>query len=263
MRDLVLTLLASGGVMALVACGSSGNGAPDGGQYDGSIGSSSGASGSSSGGSGGSSGSSSSAGSDDSGSAMGEAGQPPMQMQIGTPPTSIAGGVYCPGNFGAMAACAAPQVCCWGDQSQSPPPLNGCTGASSCTGSVIACSETSQCASGQVCCFVFTADAGATVPGTLGPFTAQCATTCATGDMVHYRLCGTSSDCASGEICNNMAPYSPYCAALGNPDGGIGDAGQSSDAGSAADVGPTSDASDAGSAADVGRTSDASDAGPG
>jgi hypothetical protein len=96
---------------------------------------------------------------------------------------------------------------------------------------------------------VFTTDAGPSVLGTMGPFSAQCATTCATGDMVHYRLCGTSSDCASGEICNNMAPYSPYCAALGNPDGGIGgtgDAGQSSDAGSAADAGPISDASDAG-----------------
>jgi hypothetical protein len=60
--------------------------------------------------------------------------------------------------------------------------------------------------------------------------------------MIHYRLCASGSDCAAGEICNNMAPYAPYCVAQpGSPDGGMD--GGAVDGGDAAS---TADASDAG-----------------
>ncbi len=232
MRELTVIFLASIGVAAAAACGSSSNtGTPDGGQDDAS---------SSSSGSGGGSGSSSSGGV----SEAPEAASVPMAMQIGTAPTPMDGGVYCPGSFGSMAACAAPEVCCWGDQSQVPAPLAGCTSASACSGSSIACSGTDQCSAGQVCCFAYDSDAGA-VAAMTSPFVAQCATSCPTGDMIHYQLCGSSSDCAAGEICNNMAPYAPYCVSSGNLDGGEGDGG---DAGPTAtvDAASTPDAADAG-----------------
>jgi hypothetical protein len=243
MRELKLIFLApvgvAAGIAAAAACGSSStNGGPDSGQ-DGasSDGTSSGSASGSSGGTGSSSsGSSSGTGSGSSGA---DANLLPMGMQIGTPPTQMDGGLFCLGQFMSPAACAAPQVCCWGDQSQTPPPLAGCTSASSCTGSVIACSATAQCSAGQVCCFVFTSDAGAGAGGTMGPFAAQCATSCPTGDMIHYRLCGTSSDCAAGEICNNMAPYAPYCFAQpGSPDGGAVDGGDATSTADASDAGP-------------------------
>jgi len=160
-----------------------------------------------------------------------------MGMQIGTPPTSMDGGVYCPGNFGLMAACAAPAVCCWGDQSLSPAPLAGCTASTACAGSSITCSGNAQCAAGQVCCFAFAADGGVGASGVGTSFTSQCTTDCPTGDMIHYQLCGSSSECGVGEICDNMAPYSPYCTSVGGLDGGTGDDG--------GDAGPSSDAGDA------------------
>ncbi len=159
-----------------------------------------------------------------------------MGMQIGTAPTPIDGGVYCPAALGAMTACAAPQVCCWADQSQMPPPVQGCTSTSACTGSLIGCSATAQCAAGQVCCFAYTSDAGVGPTGVGTSFAAQCAADCPTGDMIHYQLCGSSADCAAGDICNTMAPYAPYCSPGGGMDGG-GDAG----------AGSTPDAADAGS----------------
>ncbi|MGH7438017.1 MAG: hypothetical protein ACREOE_06350 [Gemmatimonadales bacterium] len=241
---LFLASLALGAAVAAVACGSSNStGSSDDGGPDSAGSSSSGGTASSSGGS-----SSGVAGSSGSSSGGAEAGVLPMGMQIGTVPTPMDGGVYCPAAFGAMAACAAPQVCCWGDQSQMPPPMAGCTASSACTGSVVACSGTAQCPAGQVCCFAFTGDAGATGAGPSGPFGAQCATSCPEGDMVHYRLCSSSADCTSGEICNNMAPYSPYCIATGPVDGG-GDGAPGSQA----------DASDGGSPSDAGAPSDASD----
>jgi hypothetical protein len=217
MRQRTFVFLASIGVAAGAACSSSSSsGTPDGGQDAASSGESGGSS----------SGSGSSGGSSESGIVMG--------MQIGTSPTPMDGGVYCPAAFGSMAACAAPDICCWGDQSQVPAPMAGCTSSTACTGSFIACSGTARCSAGQVCCFAFAADAGMSAQGVGNAFTTQCVSDCPTGDMVHYRLCGSSSDCAAGEICNNMAPYSPYCFATGGTDGG-GDAGSTSDA---ADAGP-------------------------
>jgi hypothetical protein len=235
MRKLTVIFLASISVGAAAACGSSSDsGTPDGGQDDASS-SSSGSGGGSSGGSGSSS-----------GGGVSEAPDAslPMAMQIGTAPTPIDGGVYCPGTFGSMAACAAPEVCCWGDQTQVPAPLAGCTSASACSGSSIACSSTDQCSAGQVCCFAYQSDAGA-VAAMTAPFVAQCASSCPTGDMIHYQLCGSSSDCAAGEICNNMAPYAPYCISNGSLDGGGGDGGDAAST-SAADAASTLDAADAG-----------------
>ena len=227
MRQRTFIVLAALGVAAGAACSSSSsNGTPDGGQQDasgsGSGSSSSGASSSGASSSGASSSSGSSGGTREAGLLMG--------MQIGTPPTSMAGGVYCPGQFGLMAACAAPAVCCWGDQSQVPTPLAGCTASSACTGSAISCSGPAGCSAGQVCCFGFATDAGVSAAGVGTSFTTQCATDCPTGDMVHYQLCGSSSDCPAGEVCNNMAPYAPYCFSAGGRDGGGGD--------DAADAGP-------------------------
>jgi hypothetical protein len=148
------------------------------------------------------------------------------------------GGVYCPAAFGAMAACATPQVCCWGDQSQMPAPMAGCTDSNACTGSSIGCSGTAQCSAGQVCCFVYAADAGTSAQGIGTNFAAQCATDCTTGDMVHYRLCGSSADCAAGERCNTMAPYAPYCVSAGGLDGGSSEGGDAGSASGAADAGP-------------------------
>jgi hypothetical protein len=236
MRRAMIVFLASIGVAAAAACSSSSdNGGSDGGGSDGG-----GGSGTSSGSTGGSG--SGAGGGSRSGSGVFDAG---MAMQIGTVPTLIDGGVYCPTGGGGLmgggmpTACASPQVCCWGDQTQLPAPLAGCTSASMCTGSVIACSNTGQCGAGQVCCFAY-GDAGMA-----GPWAAQCAAQCPTGDMVHYRLCASDSECASGETCTMMAPYSPYCMAPfmmgdggprdGGPRDGAGDSGQ-----------PAVDAADAG-----------------
>jgi hypothetical protein len=215
MREASVVFLATASAAFALACSSSNtSSATDGGGND------TGSSTSSGGGSGSSGGGSSGGGGFD--AAL------PMGMQIGTPPTPMDGGVYCPisGAMGPIgmatpAACASPDICCWGDQSQFPPPLAGCTTASACTGSSIACSNTAQCGAGQVCCFVFAADAGGGGAG-MGPFTAQCAAACPEGDMVHYQLCGSDSDCASGETCMTMAPYSPYCAGAMGVDGGTG-----------------------------------------
>jgi hypothetical protein len=221
MRSAIVVFVASAGVAVAAACSSSSdNNGTDGGGSDG----------------GGSSSSSSSGGrSSSSSGGLFDAGTP---MQIGTRPTSIDGGIHCAG-MGMMGECASPQLCCWGDQSQTLPPLPGCTTATSCSGSSIACSATNHCATGQVCCFVFTGDAGAAA--TTGPFTAQCADQCPTGDMVHYQLCASDSDCPAGNTCSMMAPYSPYCMTPFMFDGGRRGDGAAPEGGQS-----STDASDAG-----------------
>jgi hypothetical protein len=165
-------------------------------------------------------------------------------MQIGTPPGSVSGGINC--GMSMTTQCPTSQVCCWGDQSLMPAPLPGCTSASACTGSSIACSATQHCGAGQVCCFMYTGGAGA-----MGPFSAQCTNQCPTGDMVHYQLCASDSDCLGGGTCTMMAPYSAYC--MG---GGLAGDGAASD--SAANDGAAVD----GAAGDGGgSSSDAADAG--
>ena len=45
-------------------------------------------------------------------------------------------------------------------------------------------------------------------------FSAECADNCPTGDMVHYQLCASSTDCPSGQSCI-MGTYTTYCANMG------------------------------------------------
>lgn len=88
-----------------------------------------------------------------------------------------------------------------------------------------------HCSGGQVCCFAFaTSDAGAGggLFGATG-FSAQCASSCPTGDMVHYRLCASTSECPSGESCI-MGQYTTYCAQTPGLDGGNAGAEASSGA---------------------------------
>ncbi len=54
-----------------------------------------------------------------------------------------------------------------------------------------------------------------------GAFSAQCADDCPGGDMVHYQLCASSSDCPSGQQCV-PGTYTTYCADTGGPGGPTG-----------------------------------------
>src|SRR5258708_9686677 len=146
MRKAAVVFLASASIAAIAACDSSNNGGGgDGGGGEGGSGSSS--SGSAVGGSGSASGSGGSG-------VVFDAG---MAVQIGTPPTPLDGGVYCPvmitAGVATPTACASPEVCCWGDQSVFPAPLPGCTSATSCSGSVISWSNTAQFRAGPGGCF--------------------------------------------------------------------------------------------------------------
>lgn len=101
-----------------------------------------------------------------------------------------------------------------------------CTPAGSCTGSSLACSSTQHCSGGQVCCFAYQqAEAGAAAGPFAGfgapmAFSATCADDCPGNDMVHYQLCGSSSDCPSGQQCI-PGTYTTYCSGMGGaPTGG-------------------------------------------
>src|SRR5579859_1202171 len=146
------------------------------------------------------------------------------------------GGISC----GFNAGCAPSEQCCYAPPSApsaeaGPPGLGGfggfapmpmCTSAGSCSGSSLSCSSSQHCSSGQVCCFVYQASEAGAAPG--GPagglggfggfgapammtFSAQCADTCPAGDMVHYQLCASSSECPSGQSCV-PGTYTTYCA---------------------------------------------------
>jgi hypothetical protein len=111
-----------------------------------------------------------------------------------------------------------------------------CTPVGSCVGSSLGCSTSQQCSSGQVCCFEYqTSEAGAAGGGVGGfagfgapmTFTAECADECPSGDMVHYQLCASSSECPSGQQCV-PGTYTTYCDDTGGgpgttPTGGQGD----------------------------------------
>ena len=148
------------------------------------------------------------------------------------------GGISC----GPQGACAPSEQCCYAPAPAAeagPPGLGGfggfgggpttsCTPAGSCAGSSLSCSSPSHCAGGQVCCFAYTqSEAGAGPGGFAGfaapmmGFSAECADNCPTGDMVHYALCASSTDCPSGQSCIR-GTYTTYCANMGptNPQGG-------------------------------------------
>jgi len=160
------------------------------------------------------------------------------------------GGIAC----GAQGGCATSEECCYAASTASTasdagPGAGGigafgggpvaaaptCTSAGSCTGSSLACSSTQHCSAGQVCCFVYqTSEAGAATGGATGAFgviaapmtfSAQCADDCPGGDMIHYQLCASSSDCPSGEQCV-LGTYTNYCYDTGaGPGGGTGPQG--------------------------------------
>jgi hypothetical protein len=192
----------------------------------------SGATGSASGSSGGTGGSSSG------GAASGGSSSAPS-------PEFADGGISC----GAQGGCAPSEECCYptsapmsAGEAGAPGALGGlggfgggigapattCTQAGSCTGSSLGCSSTQHCSGGEVCCFVYQAsEAGAAAGGFAGfgapmAFTAECADECPGGDMIHYQLCASSSECPNGQQCV-PGTYTTYCNAMGGgPAGGAG-----------------------------------------
>jgi len=146
------------------------------------------------------------------------------------------GGISC----GIQGGCATSESCCYPSGGNAAALTSGpsCTPQGSCAGSSLACSNTAHCSGGEVCCFAFvTPDAGQDAAGgapgfpAAMSFGAQCAAQCPTGDMVHYQLCATSTECPSGQSCV-PGTYTRYCAAMtGFPgaDAGAGEA--SSDSG--------------------------------
>jgi hypothetical protein len=151
------------------------------------------------------------------------------------------GGIAC----GTGTGCPQSDECCFAPQAPpmvsseaGPPGFGGfggagagpsCTAAGSCNGSSLSCSNPSQCSAGQTCCFAYQQSEAGAGPGGFGgfgggggmTFSAQCADSCPTGDMVHYQLCASSTDCPSGQSCT-MGPYTMYCMDMGGgfPGGG-------------------------------------------
>jgi hypothetical protein len=141
----------------------------------------------------------------------------------GTSPSSAYadGGISC--GFGG--GCAPSEACCYAAMAGGgfgAPAAPQCTAPGSCSGSELDCTSTMHCSGSQVCCFAFaTSDAGAGggFPGAAAGFGAKCASSCPTGDMVHYQLCVSTSECPGGESCI-MGQYTTYCAQIPGPDGG-------------------------------------------
>jgi hypothetical protein len=150
---------------------------------------------------------------------------------------SADGGISC----GPGAGCPQSEQCCYAAPTvpaeAGPPgpggfgaftggaPALSCTTAGSCSGSSLSCSSTQHCSSGQVCCFVYQQTEAGAGPGGFGApmaFTAQCADDCPGGDMVHYQLCASSSECPNGQSCI-PGTYTTYCADMGGgpPGGGV------------------------------------------
>jgi hypothetical protein len=154
------------------------------------------------------------------------------------------GGIAC----GIQAGCAPSEACCYATPAtdasapRAPGGFGGvgagagaaalsCVPAGSCAGSSLACSSTQHCSGGQVCCFAYQQDEAGAAPagpaagfggfGAPPAFSAQCADDCPGGDMVHYQLCASSADCASGQQCI-PGTYTPYCADTGGPGGPTG-----------------------------------------
>jgi hypothetical protein len=150
-----------------------------------------------------------------------------------------AGNVAC----GTQGACSSSEDCCYaaagdaaaggglGGFAAAQPPAPTCVPKGSCGGSSLSCSSTAQCGGGQVCCFAYQTQTSGAGEGGLAafggfaammPFSAQCASDCPSGDMVHYQLCASASECPSGMSCV-QGTYTTYCAA--GVGGGAGQAG--------------------------------------
>jgi hypothetical protein len=153
----------------------------------------------------------------------------------GSAPGYVDGGISC----GVQGGCATSESCCYSTATGAGgfPAGPTCAASGSCSGSSLDCSSTTHCSGSQVCCFAFAPmDAGAGqgagqseagggvggfggfggfgAPAPAQGFSAQCADQCPSGDMVHYQLCATSSECPSGQNCV-PGQYTTYCAAGG------------------------------------------------
>ncbi|MGO8996965.1 MAG: hypothetical protein ACLQVI_26925 [Polyangiaceae bacterium] len=90
--------------------------------------------------------------------------------------------------------CTAGDVCCVQPADKTDAGLVGtCGAASSCTGFALACSQTPDCPSGQVCC----GDLGGT------PATSSCQSSCSSSED---QLCADVAECPSGDGCRGY-PY--------------------------------------------------------
>jgi hypothetical protein len=108
---------------------------------------------------------------------------------------SNTGGPMCSG-----APCSSGDVCCAIGTSPS------CKPAGLCQGSFLTCSAKANCPGSQVCCFTYTDD-------TSTNYTSKCEDSCPAPPAA-YVLCGSDTDCASGESCS-MGSVTLYCAPPG------------------------------------------------
>jgi hypothetical protein len=114
--------------------------------------------------------------------------------------------------------CPAGQDCCFDTSNPNGTATSSCVPQGSCSGSVLSCQGTSDCQSGQICCFNFT-QAGAAGAGG-GPFTTACTANCE-ADAGGYQLCTMDNECPSGVTCA-MGVYTTYCMAMMGFGGGGG-----------------------------------------
>ncbi len=101
-------------------------------------------------------------------------------------------GPTCSGN-----PCAGGEVCCSIGTSPS------CKPAGACQGSFLGCSAKANCPGTQVCCFTYTDDSDTN-------YNSKCQDSCPAAPAA-YVLCGSDTDCASGESCG-MGNVTLYCA---------------------------------------------------
>jgi hypothetical protein len=92
-------------------------------------------------------------------------------------------------------------VCC-----VTGPMMEMCATASACTGAALACTASTDCANGQVCCGSKLGMTGAA---------SSCQATCS-----DVRLCVTSMDCPTGEHCMRSASGVHICQGAADAGGG-------------------------------------------
>jgi hypothetical protein len=129
--------------------------------------------------------------------------------------TTDAGPVGSGAACSTMGGCGAGQECC---ASLSTAGASVCVAQGTCMGAAIGCKQASDCTSGQVCC---------------GTYTGAIVTTCSTSCTLGIQLCGSDTECPSGDSCQM---YFGYGACL--PEKGDGGIAFGMDAGPGRDAGP-------------------------